>query len=59
MAYYLPAYERGQAINYGVSFGVDDVIDPADSRRWIHDGLNSRPRPPKRTGKKRRNIDTW
>ena len=53
------AYERGQAINYGVSFGVDDVIDPADSRQWIHDGLNSRPRPPKRTGKKRRNIDTW
>jgi acetyl-CoA carboxylase carboxyltransferase component len=53
------AYERGRAINYGVSFGVDDVIDPADSRQWVHDGLMSRPRPPRRTEKKRRNVDTW
>ena len=53
------AYERGRAINYGVSVGVDDVIDPADSRQWVHDGLMTRPRPPRRIGKKRRNIDTW
>ena len=53
------AYERGRAINYGVSFGIDDVIDPADSRQWVYDGLMSRPRPPKRSEKKRRNVDTW
>ena len=53
------AYQAGRAINSGVSFGVDDVIDPADSRRWILDGLHSRPRPPRRPDKKRRNVDTW
>ncbi|MEO9254839.1 MAG: carboxyl transferase domain-containing protein, partial [Tepidiformaceae bacterium] len=29
------AYERGKALNEAVIFGVDDTIDPADSRRWI------------------------
>ncbi len=53
------AYKAGRAINSGVAFGVDDVIDPADSRRWILDGLHSRPRPIRRHGKKRRNVDTW
>ena len=53
------AYERGSAITAGASFAVDDVIDPADSRRWIARTLDSVPRPPVRDGKKRRNIDTW
>ena len=53
------AYERGRAMNAGVSFAVDDVIDPADSRRWIASALDSVPPPPPRTGKKRCNIDTW
>ena len=53
------AYERGRAINYGVSFGVDDVIDPADSRQWISNAFGSVPPPPPREGKKRPNIDTW
>ena len=52
-------YKAGRAINSGVAFDVDDVIDPADSRRWIVDGLRSRPRPTQRQGKKRRNVDTW
>ena len=39
-------------------FEIDDVIDPADSRRWITTMLASRrPRAPR--GKKRPNIDTW
>jgi len=53
------AYQRGKAINYGVAFGVDDVIDPADSRRWVARALSSTMPLPKRHGKKRRNIDTW
>ncbi len=53
------AYERGRALNAGVSFAVDDVIDPADSRRWIASALGSVPPPALRTGKKRSNIDTW
>ena len=53
------AYQRGKAINYGVAFGVDDVIDPADSRRWVARALNSTLPLPTRHGKKRRNVDTW
>lgn len=53
------AYERSKAIHQGVSFGVDDVIDPMDSRRWLVSGLASVPPPAPRHEKKRRNIDTW
>lgn len=52
-------YERGKAVNMASHFEVDDVIDPADTRRWIMAGLKSIPPSPARTGKKRRNIDTW
>ena len=53
------AYQRGRALVAGTSFAVDDVIDPADSRRWITAAFDSAPPPPHRTGKKRQNIDTW
>ncbi len=53
------AYERGKALNAGMSFQVDDVIDPADSRRWIAAALDAAPPPAARQGKKRRNVDTW
>jgi len=53
------AYQRGKALVAGTSFAVDDVIDPADSRRWVVGALDACPKPPKREGKKRRNIDTW
>ena len=53
------AYERGKALNAGMSFQVDDVIDPADSRRWITTALDAAPAPTARQGKKRRNVDTW
>ncbi|HVN63694.1 MAG TPA: carboxyl transferase domain-containing protein, partial [Candidatus Binataceae bacterium] len=52
-------YEHGKAVNTASHFEIDDVIDPADSRRWIVTGLRSTPPPPPRTGKKRPCIDTW
>jgi acetyl-CoA carboxylase carboxyltransferase component len=52
-------YEHGKALSTATFFEIDDVIDPADSRRWITTALDSAPPPPRREGKKRPNIDTW
>jgi acetyl-CoA carboxylase carboxyltransferase component len=52
-------YTHGKAVNTASHFEIDDVIDPADSRRWIAAGLRSVPAPQPRTRKKRPNIDTW
>ena len=52
-------YEHGKALNAASHFEIDDVIDPADSRRWISTMLVSMPPPLPRAGKKRPNIDTW
>jgi acetyl-CoA carboxylase carboxyltransferase component len=54
------AYERGRGVNMAAYGEIDDVIDPADSRRWIatlfdeHSGEWWR-----RSGKKRPNVDAW
>jgi acetyl-CoA carboxylase carboxyltransferase component len=53
------AYERSRAIHQGVSFQVDDVVDPADTRFWIVNGLRTVPAPAPRQHKKRANVDTW
>jgi acetyl-CoA carboxylase carboxyltransferase component len=52
-------YEHGKAINSASYFEIDDVIDPADSRRWITSALDAVPPTPPRAGKKRPNVDTW
>ena len=52
-------YEHGKALNTATYFEIDDVIDPAESRRWITAGLAASPAPPPRTGKKRPFVDTW
>ena len=52
-------YERGKAANAASHFEFDDVIDPADSRKWIISALRSAPPKPARTSKKRPNVDTW
>jgi acetyl/propionyl-CoA carboxylase alpha subunit/acetyl-CoA carboxylase carboxyltransferase component len=53
------AYEHGKALNQAATYHIDDVIDPADTRRWIMAGLRSVPPAPPRTGKKLRWIDAW
>ncbi len=52
-------YEHGSAINAATAFEIDDVIDPAESRRWIMAALRSAPVPRRREGKKRPMIDAW
>ena len=52
-------YESGKALSTATYFEIDDVIDPAESRRWIMAALRSSPPPVPRTEKKRPCIDTW
>lgn len=52
-------YEHGKALNTATYFEIDDVIDPADSRRWISATFAAAPAPLPRSGKKRPCIDTW
>jgi acetyl-CoA carboxylase carboxyltransferase component len=52
-------YAHGKALNTATHFEIDDVIDPADSRRWILTALRSAGPAPPRTGKKRPCVDTW
>jgi acetyl-CoA carboxylase carboxyltransferase component len=53
------AYDRAKAVNAAAGYGIDDVIDPADTRSWIVMGLRSIPPVPPRTKKKHPYIDTW
>ncbi|MDQ3544122.1 MAG: biotin carboxylase, partial [Actinomycetota bacterium] len=53
------AYEIGKGVSVATYFEIDDVIDPADTRRWLTTLLAAAPPPAPRTGKKRPNIDTW
>jgi acetyl-CoA carboxylase carboxyltransferase component len=53
------AYAWARAANAGMVFEVDDVIDPAETRRWLLMGLASAPPPVRREGKKRAWVDTW
>jgi len=52
------AYEHGKALNQASLFGIDDTIDPSDSRLWVASLLSSMRRTP-RQGKKRAAIDAW
>ena len=53
-------YEHGKALSVATHFEIDDVIDPADSRRWITTLLDAAPQTHWRAAAPRRpNIDTW
>jgi acetyl/propionyl-CoA carboxylase alpha subunit/acetyl-CoA carboxylase carboxyltransferase component len=53
------AYDRAKAVNAAAGGGIDDVIDPADTRDWIASGLKRLPPAPARTTKKYPYIDPW
>ena len=55
------AYEHGQALNVATHFEFDDVIDPADSRRWITMAIEASTsgRDEAEPRARRPNIDTW
>jgi acetyl-CoA carboxylase carboxyltransferase component len=54
------AYERGKGINMAAYFEIDDVIDPADTRRWIETLFDERSAGWwARAGKKRPFVDAW
>ena len=51
-------YERGKAVNMAAYEEIDAVIDPADTRKWIMQGLNSVPeRRPDEAGHSY--VDPW
>lgn len=53
------AYDRGGSLNVASAFEIDDVIDPAETRHWISQGLLASPNPdPIRRGRNRF-LDTW
>ncbi|MBK9342069.1 MAG: carbamoyl-phosphate synthase large subunit [Dehalococcoidia bacterium] len=53
------AYENGKALNNASGFGIDDAIDPAETRFWLANLLASIRPPAPREGKKRSAIDAW
>jgi acetyl-CoA carboxylase carboxyltransferase component len=55
------AYERGRGINMAAYGEIDDVIDPADTRRWVKLLFDHEVEPGwrRRGAKKRPNVDAW
>jgi acetyl-CoA carboxylase carboxyltransferase component len=53
------AYIRGSALSMASHTEIDDVIDPADTRKRILALLSACPTPLPRMGKKRPMVDTW
>jgi acetyl-CoA carboxylase carboxyltransferase component len=51
-------YKRGKAINIASYLEIDSVIDPADTRKWIMQGIKSVPaRRPQEVGHSF--VDPW
>jgi acetyl-CoA carboxylase carboxyltransferase component/acetyl/propionyl-CoA carboxylase alpha subunit len=53
------AYEQGKALSMASYLEIDDVIDPADSRRVVLSALRSAPPPAPRRGRKAGYVDAW
>jgi len=53
------AYDNAKAVNAVAGGGIDDVIDPADTRGWLANSLRRLPPVPARTTKKYPYIDPW
>jgi acetyl-CoA carboxylase carboxyltransferase component len=52
-------YPNGKATSIASVMEIDEVIDPAETRRWIMAGLQSVPKPEPRSHRKRPCIDAW
>ncbi len=52
-------YANGKAVSIASVLEIDEVIDPAETRRWILAGLQSVPKPERRGHRKRPCIDAW
>ncbi len=54
-------YEHGKALSVATYFEIDDVIDPADTRRWLATVLAAAPTPhwQDTSARRRPNVDTW
>ena len=52
-------YERGKAISTASYLELDNVIDPADTRKWLLRGLSSVPPQESHNGRPRSYIDPW
>ncbi len=48
------SYERGKALSAATVYEIDDVIDPADTRRWVTTAVRDTP-----LGERRMPLDTW
>ncbi|WP_378941731.1 carboxyl transferase domain-containing protein [Mesorhizobium sp. ANAO-SY3R2] len=57
--YVAEMYRQGKAMNAASFMEIDDVIDPADTRRWLSHGLRTAPKRMETASKKRPYIDTW
>lgn len=53
------SYERGHGLNVAAHWEIDDVIDPADTRRWITTLTREAAATPRPPGRVRPNVDTW
>jgi acetyl/propionyl-CoA carboxylase alpha subunit/acetyl-CoA carboxylase carboxyltransferase component len=51
--------EKSKAVHSASYAVLDDVIDPAETRRWICAGMRSMPGALPRNGKKRTFVDAW
>lgn len=55
-------YEHGKALSVATYFEIDDVIDPADTRRWLTTLLEAAPATHRSVAEgrvARPNVDTW
>ena len=53
------AYDEAKAVNAVMGGGIDDVIDPAETRTWLVNSLKRLPAVPPRIEKKYPYIDPW
>ena len=53
------AYESAKAVNAAAGGGIDDVIDPADTRDWIAQSMRRLPPVLPRSTKKYPYVDPW